>query len=68
MYIILAQIYVTYPQGRFYTRSKWPTITFNHLKVLPNVPGSDTDMISHRLGVRKADIKLALKFRMLKKH
>lgn len=50
--------YVTYPQGKFYTRSKWPTVTFNYLKALPNVLGSDTDYDFTSLGVRKSDIKL----------
>ena len=50
--------YVTYPQGKFYLRSKWPVVTFNYLKALPNVLGSDTDYDFASLGVRKSNIKL----------
>ena len=50
--------YVTYPQGKFYLPSKWPVVTFNYLKALPSVFGSDTDYDFTSLGVRKSNIKL----------
>lgn len=50
--------YVTYPQGKFYLKSKWPTVTFNYLKALPKLLGSDTDYDFASLGVRKSNIKL----------
>lgn len=50
--------YVTYPTGRFYLPSKWPVLTFNYTKAIPDVFNADADYDLMSLGIRKSDVKL----------
>ncbi|MDA9555229.1 DUF5686 family protein, partial [Pelobium sp.] len=50
--------YVTYPTGKYYLPSKWPTLSINYIKAIPNIFNADADFDLLTLGIRKSDIKL----------
>ncbi|WP_345948403.1 DUF5686 and carboxypeptidase regulatory-like domain-containing protein [Mucilaginibacter sp. PAMB04274] len=52
--------YVTYPTGRYYLPSEYPTLTLNYTKGLKNVLGSDVDFDLLSASLTKQDISLGL--------
>jgi hypothetical protein len=52
--------YVTYPTGRYYLPSKYPTLAFSYTKGVKNVFGSDVDYDLLTTSLSKEDIGLGL--------
>ncbi|WP_257669427.1 DUF5686 and carboxypeptidase regulatory-like domain-containing protein [Parapedobacter tibetensis] len=52
--------YETYPHRRVYLPSKWPTLSVNYTKGIPNVFGSDVDYDLFIAGLDKSKIALGL--------
>ena len=50
--------YETYPNGKRYLPSEWPTLSFKYLKAIPKVFGADADYETVNIGIRKEDLKL----------
>ena len=52
--------YVTYPTGRYYLQSQYPTLTVGYTKGIKNVFGSDVDYDLLTANLTKEDISLGL--------
>jgi len=52
--------YVTYPTGRYYLPSKYPTLALSYTKGIKNVFGSDVDYDLLTTSISKEDISLGL--------
>lgn len=52
--------YETYPQRRVYLPSKWPTLSINYTKGIPDILGSDVDYGLLVARLNKSDIPLGL--------
>ncbi|MBD3749967.1 MAG: carboxypeptidase-like regulatory domain-containing protein [Sphingobacteriales bacterium] len=50
--------YATYPTGKYYLPSKWPTLNLQYEKGISGIFGSDESYDFLSLGLRKSDIKL----------
>ena len=50
--------YRTYPQGKFYLPSKWPTLSMRYEKAIPNFFGSDASYDHGSITLTKRNIKL----------
>ena len=50
--------YETYPNGKRYLPSDWPTVNFTYIKAIPKVFSSDVDYEVMSFGIRKEDLKL----------
>lgn len=50
--------YATYPSGKYYLPSKWPTLNLQYEKGISGIFGSDESYDFLSLGLRKSDIKL----------
>jgi hypothetical protein len=55
-----SNIYETYPNGRRYLPSKYPTVSFSYTKGIKNVFGSDVDYDRINADITKSDISMGV--------